>query len=460
MSRGGRLRATVVSLATLGTGLALASPAVAATAAPSTPIDLFNGYRYCSTDVNSPTYLSNRGGVIIEGRTPETDPYTGLLTLQFQVWPADDSTQTTTLSNQYVSSGYEGSVEVPEANLSDGRTYAWRAQAVGTGGASEWSAPCFFRVDATRPSTAPTITSSNYPEGEATQGGAPVQITLGANGASDVEGYVFSWTGEGSFPVIGADIGAYGVPKPEDPYAYPQSFARASALGGSASVNLIPPFGSGSMTLTVASLDRARNRSAPATYTIYVNSTEPTIEQLTRDPEFDGWAKFLLHPAPGLQAASPVVEYNVKFSGQTDQTINVEAAADGTARVRVKLDGTLGNTMWVTSKSADGWVSDGAFWNHTFDTTPTVGSDVYPENQSGGGVGVPGTFTFTPKVEHVVSYTYSFNYGTPVTVKAGLGHAATISWTPGQSGFTNLQVYATTSDGIQLEPYYYSFTVS
>jgi hypothetical protein len=69
-------------------------------------------------------------------------------------------------------------------------------------------------------------------------------------------------------------------------------------------------------------------------------------------------------------------------------------------------------------------------------------------------------FTFTPKVEDVVSDMYSFNYGTPVTVKADPGHAATISWTPGQSGFTNLRVYATTGDGVQLEPYYYSFTVS
>ena len=73
-------------------------------------------------------------------------------------------------------------------------------------------------------------------------------------------------------------------------------------------------------------------------------------------------------------------------------------------------------------------------------------------------MGVPGTFTFTPKVEHLVSYTYSFNNGTPVTT--GRGHAATISWTPDQSGFTDLEVYATTKDGLQLTPYDYFFTVS
>jgi hypothetical protein len=460
MSRGGRLRATVVSLAALVTGLALASPATAAAATPSTPIDLFNGYRFCSTDVNSPTYLSSSGGVLIEGLSPETDSSTAPITEQFQVWPTGDSTQTTTYSDQHLRPGDEGSVQVPAGDLSDGQTYAWRAQAVGTDGASEWSASCYFRVDATQPSSAPAITSSNYPEGQWDQGGAPIQITLGANGAGDVEGYVFSWHGAGGFPVPGADIGAHGIPAPRDPYANTAAYVRASALGGPASLNLIPPSGGGPMTLTVASLDRAYNRSPVATYTITVTSTDPTIELLTPDPEFGGWASFLLQPDPGLQAASPVVGYTVKFSGETDKTIDVTASADGTGHVRVKLDGIWSNSLTVTSKSASGWVSGNAIWSRSFDTTPTVGSDAYPENQSSGGVGVPGTFTFTPKVKHIVSYTYSFNYGTPVTVNAGQGHAATVGWTPDQSGFTDLEVYATTEDGLQLTPYDYFFSVS
>lgn len=460
MSTGGRSRATVVSLATLGLGLALASPATAATA-PSTPIDLFNGYRHCSTDVNSPAYLSNLGGVIIEGLSPATDAPPTYLTEQFQVWSEDDPTQATTYSDQYARPGDEASVRVPESDLTDGRTYAWRAQAVGTDGASGWSDTCYFRVDATRPSNAPTITSANYHEGEWNQGGAPVQFTFDASGVDDVEGYVFSWSGTSGFPVIGATLGEHGIPEPEDPYSHPDIFVRASALGGPATVNLIPPAGeSFSLTLTVASLDRSYNRSPAATYNFYVNSTEPTIEQSTPDLEFDEPAKFLLRPEPGLQAASPVTGYTVRFSGQTDKTIDVKASADGTAHVRLKLDGTLYNDLTVTSKSADGWVSESAYWNHTFDTTPTVGSDAYPENQSAGGVGVPGTFTFSPKVKHIVSYTYSLNYGPEVTVNAGLGHAAKVTLTPDQSGFNDLQVYATTADGLRLQPYDYYFTVN
>lgn len=456
MSLGGRLRATLVSLATLGVALAVASPAIAETTAPPTPIELFNGYRSCSTDVNSPTYLSGSGGVLIEGLSQDTSDTH--LTEQFQVWPVSDPTQKTTLSDQFVSSGFEGWVTVPAGALSDGQTFAWQAQAVGAGGSSEWSAPCYFTVDDTRPSNAPTITSSNYPTGQQNQGGAPIQVTLGANGVSDVEGYVFSWVG--SLPVIGTNIGSHGIPQPTDPYANPAYFARASTLGGSATASLIPPYGSGPMTLTVASLDRAYNMSSVATYTTYVKPTTPTIKQLVPNPDFGKQTEFLLKPDPGLQAASPVVGYTVRFSGQTDQTINVKASADGTAEVRVTLDGTWGDFMFVSSKSADGWVSDNAFWGDQGDTAPAVSSDVYLENQSSGGVGVPSTFTFDSPVKHVVSYTYSFNFGQTVTVKAGANGTAQINWSPDQSGFYDLEVYATTKDGLELAPYDYFFIVN
>lgn len=458
ISLGGRFRATLVSLATLGLALAVASPATAATAAPPTPIDLFNAYQPCSTDVHSPNYLWGDHGVLIEGLSQDTSDT--LLTEQFQVWPVSDPTQTTTLSNPYVSSGFEGSVTVPADDLSDGQTYAWQAQAVGAGGTSAWSATCYFTVDDTAPSNPPTITSSNYPQGQLDQGGAPVQVTLGANGVSDVAGYVFSWTG--TLPAAGvANIGSYGIPQPVDPYTDTAYFARASTLGGSATVSLIPPYGAGPMTLTVASLDRAYNKSSVATYSIFVKSTAPTITQLVPNPQFGKQTEFHLQPNPGLQAASPVVSYTVHFYGQTQQTINVKASANGTAEVPVTLDDATGDDfMFATSKSADGWVSDNAFWGDTIDTTPTVSSNVYLENQSSGGVGVPGTFTFAPKVKNIVSYTYSFNFGQTVTVNAGGDGVAQISWTPDQSGFCDLEVYATTRDGLQLAPYDYIFSVN
>jgi hypothetical protein len=460
MSLSGRLRAPLVCLATLGVALAVSSPALAAAAAQPTPIDLFNGYQSCSTDVKSPTYLSSgTSGVVIEGLAQDPSGSGPQLTEQFQVSPVSDPTHTTTLSNDFVSNGFEGTVTVPVGDLSDGQTYSWQAQAVGASGTSAWSAPCYFTIDNTQPSTPPTVTSSNYPEGQLDQGGAPIKITLGANGVSDVAGFVFSWSG--TLPAAGvSNIGPYGVPQPVDPYSEPAYFARATTLGGSATASLIPPHDTGLLTLTVASLDRAYNQSPSTTYSISVKSTAPTIKQLVPHPRFDKPTEFLLQPASGLQAASPVVGYTVQFSGQTEQTINVKASANGTAKVKVTLDGTTGNSMSVTSQSADGWVSDNASWSYTIDTAPTVSSSVYLENKSSGGVGTLGAFTFTPKVQGIASYTYSFNYGQTTTVKAGSDGTAQINWTPSQGGFYDLQVYATTKNGLQLAPYDYYFTVS
>ncbi|WP_042366237.1 hypothetical protein [Streptacidiphilus neutrinimicus] len=59
-----------------------------------------------------------------------------------------------------------------------------------------------------------------------------------------------------------------------------------------------------------------------------------------------------------------------------------------------------------------------------------MSSDVYTEHGSSGGVGVPTTFTLTPKVKGVASYTYAFNWGQGTTVKAEGQGDAKLSWTP------------------------------
>ncbi|MEU9280561.1 hypothetical protein AB0D87_33550 [Streptomyces sp. NPDC048342] len=168
-----------------------------------------------------------------------------------------------------------------------------------------------------------------------------------------------------------------------------------------------------------------------------------------------------LRPDAALQSRSPVVSYSVHTIGgpDGDKTFDVAAAADGTATAELTIDGINGERVDVTSKSANGWLSDPAFWGIDYDTTPTVASAVYPEDGSGGGAGVPGTFTFTPKVQGVASYTYSFDTEPEVTVAAGADGTADIDWTPPSDGSYGLQVYATTRSGIQLATYYYSFTV-
>lgn len=459
VSLGGRSRAAFISLATLGLALVITAPAMASTSGPPTPIDLFNNYQACSTDASSPVYLDARAGLPLEALSQDTvdSPF---VTEQFQVWPVSDPSQVVTLSNQYALPGIEQSVSVPGSDLTDGLTYAWDVQTIAASGTSPSSAPCYFTVDDTSPSSVPTVASSNYPSGQVNQGGTPIQLTFGANGVSDVAGYVFSWNG--SLPVAGiATIGPNGVPQPIDPYTSdPSNFAAASTLGGSATVSLIPPTDTGFLVLTVASLDRAFNESPPTTFFIFVKPDAPTVTQQNPNVMFDKNAQFYVTPDPGLQAASPVTSYTVQFIGQTRRTFTVKASADGTAEFGVTLDSPTGDVVTVTSTSADGWVSQSSFWGFQIDTTPTVSSDVYLENQTSGGVGVPGTFTFAPKVKGITSYTYGFSDGTGGTVAAKGNGTAQITFTPTQSGFYFLDVYGTTKDGIQLTDYFYVFFVN
>ncbi|MGW5477037.1 hypothetical protein [Streptomyces sp. NPDC004008] len=460
MPFGARPRAVLASLGTLGLALAVASPASAAGGTPTTPTQLFNGNRSCSTDADRPTFVRAGTGLVVEGVPATTDTTdNSSVSVQYQVWPVTDPTQITTVTRDHAAPGFEAPGQLPSDALTDGQTYAWRAQTVAGGAASDWSAPCYVAIDNTHPANAPTVSSPNYPPDTWNPGGEPVRFTLNANGVGDVTGFEYSW--QPDLPVIGTSIGDHGIPQPVDPYTDPSYFTRADAPGGSATLSLVPPTGSGPMTLWVRSLDRAYNVSAITSYSFLVSSTAPTVTSDVPSPEFGKPATFTFRPNAALQSTSPVVSYSVHTVGSPDgdKTVDVEAAADGTAKVKLTLDGLYGESLSVTSKSANGWVSDAGSWSTGYDTTPTVASDVYPENGSGGGVGVPGAFTFTPKAKGVVSYTYSFNGEPEVTVAAGAHHTARVDWTPTSDGPVDLTVYATTRSGLRTAPYYYSFTV-
>ncbi|MEV7146145.1 hypothetical protein AB0O05_06555 [Streptomyces sp. NPDC093084] len=458
-SFGSRQRAVLALLGALGLSLAGAvSPAGAADGTPGAPTQLFNGDRNCSTDTARPTYLWAGNGVVVEGipgATADGSP----VGVRYQVWPVADPSHTETVTQDRAVPGSESRGVLPDDMLTDGQTYAWRAQTVAGNAASDWTTPCYLTIDDTRPASAPAVTSPNYPPNQWNQGGDPVRFVLSAEGDDDVTGFQYSWT-QPVPAVVLADIGDHGIPQPRDPYADSAHFVRADAPGGSATLDLVPPY-SGGGVLSVRALDRAFNVSETAVYRFLVSSTAPTVTPADPSPEFGDTTTFALRPDAGLQSRSPVVGYSVHVVGgpDGDRTFEVAAAADGTATAELTLDGITGERLDVTSRSANGWLSDPASWAVDYDTAPTVTSDVYPENDSGGGAGVTGAFTFTPKVRGIVSYTYSFDAGPETTVAAGADGAASIEWTPDSDGPCDLQVYATTRSGIQLVTYDYSFTV-
>ncbi|PYC71022.1 hypothetical protein C7C46_26925 [Streptomyces tateyamensis] len=386
-----------IGLAVLG-----AVPASADVSVPVTPTELFNNLQACSTDANAPVVTDARLGVDVEGIPATTDPTALWVTEQFQLYPVSDPTQLITGAAPNAYHGNEAGVRLGNGTLVDGGTYAWQARSVdATGAASDWTAPCYLTVDNTSPAQAPTISSPNYPQGKANQGGAPIQLQFGANGVSDVAGYEFSWSG--SFGVLGgATIGDHGVPQYQDPFTTSKYVVRADALGGSGTVSLIPPAGLGSyLQLSVVSLDRALNQSPVAYFQIVVKPDGPAVNQQGHSPQFGKPAAYKLTADPGVQAASPVVSFIVQHWGdQGPTTETVPASGNGTAVVTETLNGAYGDMLLVSTTSANGWTSRPTWWTSGYrNTTPTVASDVYLENGSGGGVGVPGTFNFTPKIK-------------------------------------------------------------
>ncbi|MER5635329.1 hypothetical protein ABT095_00035 [Kitasatospora sp. NPDC002227] len=429
------------------TGLRMSA---AANTRPGTPTDLYTDARPCDT----PPYVSSLTPSLT-AMLHDADANDRTLTGRFAVWPVGHPEQRTEFSRESMPDGYATSVNVPAGLLTDGGSYGWQVRGDDGTDQSGWSRSCTFRVDATRPTAAPGVTSSNYPADRWTPGGTPAEFTLTPGGVTDVAGYQYSWTQD--FPVLGWSQGPNGIPQWTDPYTSP-GFVRASRLGGPVQLSLIPP-SSGPQRLFVRSLDRAFNSSPATTYQFFVGDTSPVVTGLPASARLG--EPFTLHLAPNASVTS-VDSYTVQVNYDAPQT--VAAAADGTASVTLTPTYQWGTTITVRSHSTNGWVSSTNQLFVNVDTTPTVSSDVYPEDTgtlvNAGGVGVTGVFTFAPKVKNAVSYTYSFDWNGETTVAAGPDGTAQVSWAPDASGQHTLSVYETDASGQTYDSYYYSFDVN
>jgi hypothetical protein len=153
-----------------------------------------------------------------------------------------------------------------------------------------------------------------------------------------------------------------------------------------------------------------------------------------------------------------VVSYTYTVDDGASRT--VAAGPDGTATVSISFDYGP-NTVAVTSTSANGWVSPSVDLFYYADNSPTVVSTDFPEGGSGGAVGQPGTFTFTPNLDGSAEFVYSFDFGaTWQTVPVGPDGRATITWTPDAAGDHSVYAYSQTGDGTQSDWYFYDFVVS
>ncbi|MGR6316410.1 hypothetical protein Q2K19_11015 [Micromonospora soli] len=301
------------------------------------------------------------------------------------------------------------------------RTYAWQVRAADSRATGEWSGLCYFRTDFQGPATAPTVTSTDFPQ----DGWPPAvagTVTFDADGATDAVGFGYSLNETGDKTVV------------------------ADRSGGTATVTLTPR--AGVNYLRVWSLDAAGNGSPVTTYDFRAADVSPIVTGTLT--ELGVPTTFQVRPQ-----MDGVVRYRFGLDGDPEQT--VDAAADGTAAVTVTATRAGYRTLSVTSLTAAGVA---ATTQRTFLllTEPKISATVYEEYGFGGGQGVPGVFTFTPRLPDTVSYRYQFN-GEEATVAADAAGTASVTWAPKEAGWTSLIVWGISRDGTESDPATWYFTV-
>ncbi|MFG1869989.1 hypothetical protein [Micromonospora arborensis] len=374
------------------------------------------------------------------------------------IWPKATPDARQVFTGEHGISGRANTVNLPEGTLTDGESYVWQARVTDGADASAWSKKCFFTYDRTAP-TVPTVTSANYPEngnGGSVPAGVPAVFTFSGNGNKDIAGFQYSWRSLG----IGgcSDSGEYGQLVCPDPFSGPGA-VKANTPGGSATV-MVNPIGSGPQTLTVRSIDFAGNVSETVEYRTFLPNTAPEVRVENGVPQWGDEVVLKFVPAPGVTG---VHEYEITLDGREPETRN--AQEDGTAYFSFVATNPEGHQLTVRSHSDNGFVSPEGNWFTYFNPGPGVKSDVYysPDGSAVGGVGVEGTFTFSPPPgwTDTAAYRYSFDEAEPTEVAADANGRATITWTPTASGYVTLTVNPVRADGtVSREATWYSFEVA
>lgn len=343
----------------------------------------------------------------------------------FAVWPVDEPAARTERTTTGTTSDGRHTTTFPADLFEDERAYAWAVRATDGVATSEWSPPCYFRRDLRAPDAPPTVSSVAYPDDDNSHGGVgvPGEFTFGANGVADVAGYRYGLHGASNLDV------------------------PASSPGGGATVTITPDR-DGWITLRVSSYDRAGNRSAETTYEFRVTDLTPRVGGYLTEVNVPTAFTF----QPGMPG---VLEYRYQLDGEP--AVTVAAGPDGTAAATITTTRGGNRTLTVTSRTVDGFEAT-TVRQFSVQSGPVVTATVYLPGQVAGGQGIPGVFTFTPRLPDVVQYRYRFG-GSYQTVDADDDGRASVTWAPTGLGSVTLQVTSISADGTQSTTTNYSISV-
>ncbi|MGN9908066.1 hypothetical protein ACTMTJ_11020 [Phytohabitans sp. LJ34] len=343
---------------------------------------------------------------------------------QFAVWPVDRPEE------RMVRLGNAGTAVrtavYPKTLLAHGQTYAWQVRALDPQTSSAWTEPCYFTMDLQRPA-APSVSSSDYPSDGQLHGGPGIEgaFTFTPNGTADVVSYRASWDGGITFTSVPAE-----------------------STGGPATFRFTPTAW-GSKRLTVNSIDAAGNRSPATEYWFTVSHTLPAV---TGEIGMLGQAsRFTFEPT-----TEGVLAYDYRLDDGATETVT--AGADGGAEVSIVVNSGGQHTLRVTTVTAAGRLGT-VTYTFQVKTGPDITATVYADGQTSGGQGVPGVFTFAPRLPDVVAYRYTFGTEAARTVAAEADGRASVTWAPTGAGPITLSVVSVGADGTESEPATYSFSV-
>jgi hypothetical protein len=146
---------------------------------------------------------------------------------------------------------------------------------------------------------------------------------------------------------------------------------------------------------------------------------------------------------------------------ESGEPATVPLDADGTATVTVTPTTSFWNTLYVYTSLGTGIRSA---WGEgsvmVASNKPKVTSAEYPESETSGAVGTPGTFVFSSPVPGAVSYTYEFSGGPQGTVAAGPDGTASVVFTPTHTYTNGIFVTTKFADGTVSEQGGYWFYVA
>lgn len=230
----------------------------------------------------------------------------------------------------------------------------------------------------------------------------------------------------------------------------------ATRPDGTAAVSFTPQAGGGWFSARVTGVAQDGTTSPEREMTVPVRDTRVSVWS-----QFSEWSPRGGIGVPGDFGFSTswtpeVVEYRYRLNDGPELTVPIGDSWNTLVTVVPDRNGL--NMLTVQGRTEDGRLSPITEYPFQVGTAPYVFSEEYPQDTSGGGVGVEGRFEFSGGTPGITSFEYTIG-GVPGAVEANAEGRASITWTPTEATGTYLVVKGRKADGSTTDEVWYFISV-